>query len=127
MFWKIFVENNRQGNRLQLYLKSFLFSICSIRSSSFGKNYIRRFADTNITVKVTKPIKQYQTELEDEINEKRLWKVKKFILKATDEVVEKKICTTDPGSGLFVKGEHKRYFAYRFQVTLIFACMIPKK
>ena len=41
-------------------------------------------------VKLTKPIKEYQTELEDEINELRLSE-------------GKKISTTDPDSGLFVK------------------------
>lgn len=65
--------------------------------STFGKNYVRRFADNNIferifkkileesqksgyvdasvnkhkskKITLTKPIKQYQTELEDELNE----------------------------------------------------------
>ena len=92
-----------------------------------GKNYVRRFAYTNIfdrvfkkileeaQVTVTKPIKQYQSELEDEINEQRLLEgKKKFVFDVTEEV-EKKISTTDPDSGLFVKGEHERCFAYSSQ------------
>lgn len=43
-------------------------------------------------------------------------KVKKIIFDATEEV-EKKISTTDPDSGLFVKGEHERCFAYSSQTA----------
>ena len=104
--------------------------------STFGKNYVRRFASTNIferifkkileeaektgyvdatavfidsthikasankhkskEVKVTKPIKQYQLELEEVI---------------------KKESTTDSECGLFVKGEHERCFAYSAQTA----------
>ena len=115
--------------------------------STFGKNYVRRFADSDIferifkkileeaqksgyvdasaifidsthikasankhkskKVTLTKPIKQYQAELEDEINEQRLSEGKKKFIFDTTEEVEKKISTTDPESGLFVKGEHE--------------------
>ena len=125
--------------------------------STFGKNYVRRFADSDIferifkkileeaeksgyvdasaifidsthikasankhkskKVTLTKPIKQYQSELEDEINEQRLSEGKKKFLFDTPEQVEKKISTTDPDSGLFVKGEHERCFAYSSQTA----------
>ena len=68
-------------------------------------------------MKVTKSIKQYQSELEDEINEQRLLEgKKKFVFDVTEEV-EKKTSTTDPDSGLFVKGEHERCFAYSSQTA----------
>ena len=125
--------------------------------STFGKNYVRRFAESNIferifkkileeaqksgyvdasaifidsthikasankhkskKVTLTKPIKQYQAELEEEINEQRLSEGKKKFLFDIPEQVEKKISTTDPDSGLFVKGEHERCFAYSSQTA----------
>ena len=125
--------------------------------STFGKNYVRRFAGTDIferifkrileeaqksgyvdasavfidsthikasankhkskEVKVTKPIKQYQQELEAEINELRLADGKKKINPAQPEEAVKKVSTTDPDSGLFVKGEHERCFAYSTQTA----------
>ena len=122
--------------------------------STFGKNYVRRFKDTNIfenifshilkeavkagfidastifidgthikanankrkheKVKVDKPIKQYQSELEAEINEDREIHNKKPFQEKNNssQQVEKTKSTTDPESGLFVKGEHERCFAY---------------
>lgn len=69
------------------------------------------------TVTVTKPIKDYQAELENEINEQRLLEGKKNFLFDTTEKVEKKISTTDSDCGLFVKGEHERCFAYSSQTA----------
>ena len=125
--------------------------------STFGKNYVRRFATTDIferifkrilsqaeksgyvdasavfidsthikasankhkskEVKVTKPIKQYQLELEEEINELRLADGKKKIATTEPEAVTRKVSTTDSDSGLFVKGEHERCFAYSAQTA----------
>ena len=125
--------------------------------STFGKNYVRRFAESDIferifkkileeaqksgyvdtsaifidsthikasankhkskKVTVTKPVKQYQAELEEEINEQRVAEGKKKFIFDTPEQVEKKISTTDPDSGLFVKGEHERCFAYSSQTA----------
>ena len=125
--------------------------------STFGKNYVRRFATTDIferifkrileeseksgyvdasaifidsthikasanknkskEVKVTKPIKQYQLELEEEINEQRKADGKKKIAAAEPEEMTRNISTTDSDSGLFVKGEHERCFAYSTQTA----------
>ena len=111
--------------------------------STFGKNYVRRFATTNIferifkrileeaekagyvdatavfidsthikasankhkskEVKVTKPIKQYQQELEEEINSLRLADGKKKIAPAEPQALTRKVSTTDLDCGLFVK------------------------
>ena len=64
-------------------------------------------------VKVTKPAKQYQKELDDEIGRDRE-KQGKGKLPPKEEKQETTITQskTDPESGLFVKGEHERQFAY---------------
>ena len=64
-------------------------------------------------VKVTKPAKQYQKELDDEIDRDRE-KQGKGKLPPKEEKQETTITQskTDPESGLFVKGEHERQFAY---------------
>ena len=61
-----------------------------------------------------KPIKQYQSELEAEINKDREIHEKQPFNPKNDSAqqVEKTKSTTDPESGLFVKGEHERCFAY---------------
>ena len=63
------------------------------------------------------PIKQYQLELEEEINELRLADGKKKVTPTEPEEVTKKVSTTDSDSGLFVKGEHERCFAYSAQTA----------
>ena len=117
----LYSEKGRPGidpvSLFKIVFIQYLFGIRSMRQtikeiSTFGKNYVRRFAGTNIferifkrilekaeksgyvdasavfidsthikasankhkskEVKVTKPIKQYQQELEEEINELRL-------------------------------------------------------
>lgn len=64
-------------------------------------------------VKVTKPAKQYQKELDEEIDRDRE-KQGKGKLPPKEEKQEATITQskTDPESGLFVKGEHERQFAY---------------
>ena len=64
-------------------------------------------------VKVTKPAKEYQKELDDEIGLDRE-KQGKGKLPPKEEKQETTITQskTDPESGLFVKGEHERQFAY---------------
>ena len=64
-------------------------------------------------VKVTKPAKEYQKELDDEIDRDRE-KQGKGKLPPKEEKQETTITQskTDPESGLFVKGEHERQFAY---------------
>ena len=64
-------------------------------------------------VTVTKPVKQYQKELDDEIDWDRE-KQGKGKLPPREEKQETTITQskTDPESGLFVKGEHERQFAY---------------
>jgi len=123
--------------------------------STFGKNYVRRFQDTEIfehifqrilqeamdagfvdasavfidgthikananrnrkeRITVTKPVKQYQKELDEEIAKDREAHGKAPLPEKKDEVpetVEKTSSKTDPDSGMFVKGEHERCFAY---------------
>lgn len=65
-------------------------------------------------VTVTKPIKQYREELEQEIQLDRKNHDKKPMKKDDSAPEQKTISksTTDPESGLFVKGEHERCFAY---------------
>lgn len=126
--------------------------------STLGKNYVRRFKDTNLfeaifmrileeAVKhgfvqqdvlfvdathvkananknkyvkqvVQEQTRKYQELLEDEINQDRLERGKKPLRKKS-EAPEKevKISTTDPESGLFVKGEKERVFAYSFHTA----------
>lgn len=121
--------------------------------STLGKNYVRRFKDTNVfeaifmrileeAVKhgfvepdvlfidathvkananknkyvkqvIQEQIRGYQDQLEEEINQDRVEHGKKPLRKKA-EALEKevKVSTTDPESGLFVKGEKERVFAY---------------
>lgn len=126
--------------------------------STFGKNYVRRFKDTNVFEAIfmrileeavrhgfvdpdvlfidathvkanankNKYVKQvvqeqtrsYQELLEEEINQDRVERGKKSLRKKS-EAPEKevKVSTTDPESGLFVKGEKERVFAYSFHAA----------
>lgn len=63
---------------------------------------------------VKKPVKQYQKELEEEIDEDREKHGKKPLKKRENKAEEKEITKSksDPESGMFVKGEHERCFAY---------------
>ncbi|WP_182187276.1 IS1182 family transposase [Pectinatus frisingensis] len=65
-------------------------------------------------VKVDQTIKNYQQELEKEIDADRKKHGKKPTKKGPKPPSGKSICKskTDPESGLFVKGEHERCFAY---------------
>jgi transposase len=126
--------------------------------STLGKNYVRRFQNTNIfeTIfmrileeavhrgfvepdvlfidathvkanankhKYVKEIvqeqtKAYQERLEEEINQDRIAHGKKpFQKKSEAPVKEMKVSTTDPESGMFVKGEKERVFAYSFHTA----------
>jgi transposase len=121
--------------------------------STFGKNYERRFKDTNLFEQIFSHIlsqamnhgfvnteymyadsthvkanankrkykkeivqveaKAYQTQLEKEINEDRIAHGKNPLPpESFPEVREVKVSTTDPESGLFVKNEKERVFAY---------------
>lgn len=123
--------------------------------STFGKNYTRRFKDTDIfeqiffrileeadacgfidasavfidgthikananknkkeKITVNKPVKQYQEELESEIDNDRNKHNKKPLKKSDDDTPKTKEISkskTDPESGMFQKGEHERCFAY---------------
>ena len=126
--------------------------------STFGKNYTRRFKDTDVFERIFNRIleeavrsgfvdasavfmdgthikahankkkavnkivekqgKQYQQELEEEINKDREAHGKKPLKKDDDdtppppETKNIKQSTTDPESGLFHKGEHEKCFAY---------------
>lgn len=63
---------------------------------------------------ITKTAKVYEQELQEEIERDRARHSKKP-LKEKDEVIEeihRKVSTTDPESGYFHKGEHKKVFAY---------------
>ena len=67
---------------------------------------------------VTEQIKKYQALLEEEINQDRIAHGKKPLEKQPGpRVKEVKVSTTDPGSGLFVKGEKERVFAYSFHTA----------
>lgn len=74
--------------------------------ASANKNKSQQFT-------VTKPIKQYQKELDEEIEKEREQRGKKP-LPPREESEETTVTKskTDPESGLFVKGEHERQFAY---------------
>ena len=126
--------------------------------STLGKNYVRRFKDTNLfeTIfmrileeaarhgfvqsdvlfidathvkanankhKYVKQIiqeqtKKYQELLEEEINQDRADHGKKPLRKKSEAPgKEVKVSTTDPESGLFVKGEKERVFAYSFHTA----------
>ena len=64
---------------------------------------------------VPKEAKRYTTQLQKEINEDREEHGKKpfdFDDNPPKEEKESTVSTTDPDSGVFVKGEHKRCFAY---------------
>lgn len=123
--------------------------------STFGKNYTRRFKDTDVFERIFARIlqeavdsgfvdasavfmdathikasankkkarnemvenqaKQYQQQLEEEINKDRQNHGKKPLKKDDDEPPEMKASKqscTDPESGLFHKGEHDKCFAY---------------
>lgn len=126
--------------------------------STFGKNYVRRFKDTNVfeqifmrileeavrhgfvdpqvlfidathvkananknkyvTKVIQEQVKSYQKQLEEEINQDRIAHGKKPLEKKSEvPVKEVRISTTDPESGLFVKGEKERVFAYSFHTA----------
>ncbi|WP_317957533.1 transposase, partial [Paenibacillus chitinolyticus] len=126
--------------------------------TTFGKNYVRRFRDTDIfesifarileealqhgfvepdilfidathvkasanknkTIKtlVHEQGKNYQDLLEAEINQDRIAHGKKPLGKKPEsEKKEVKTSTSDPESGLFVKGEKERVFAYTFHAA----------
>ena len=57
--------------------------------------------------------KAYQDELEDEINKQRIAAGKHpFTWDTESELIPKKISTSDPESGYYVKGEREKQFAY---------------
>lgn len=126
--------------------------------TTFGKNYVRRFRDTNIFESIFERIleeavshgfvesdvlfvdathvkananknkyvktivqeqsKKYQEQLEEEINQDRVAHGKKPLGKKPEPAEkEVKTSTTDPESGLFVKGEKERVFAYTFHTA----------
>ena len=65
-------------------------------------------------VTVTKPIPQYKSELDQEIDNDRSQKGKKPFDRDgnNDKTIKRTVSTTDPDSGMFVKGEHERQLAY---------------
>jgi len=126
--------------------------------TTFGKNYVRRFRDTDVFESIFARIleeavehgfvepdvlfidathvkananknkyvktlvqeqsKKYQEQLEEEINEDRIKHGKKPLGKKPEPALkEVKVSTTDPESGLFVKGEKERVFAYTFHTA----------
>jgi transposase len=126
--------------------------------STLGKNYVRRFQDTDLFERIFAHIleqatehgfiepdvlfidathvkananknkyvkevvqeqsKKYQQQLEIEINEDRIAHGKKPLGKKSEaSEKEVKVSKTDPESGLFVKGEKERVFAYGFHTA----------
>ena len=85
-----------------------------IKASANKKKYQKR--------QVTQAAKIYTEQLRQEVNAQRETLGKKPIEEESDDndgnppkgggKVEKTISTTDPDSGMFVKGEHERQFAY---------------
>jgi|GEM_PF-5030756 len=64
-------------------------------------------------ISVTKSARQYQDELDKEINNDRSRHGKSPLKKdETPKETTRTVGTTDPDSGLFVKGEHERCMAY---------------
>lgn len=78
--------------------------------------HIKANANRNKKEKITvkKPVKQYRDELEEEIEQDRKKHGKKPLKKQENTAEEKEITKSanDPESGMFVKGEHERCFAY---------------
>lgn len=65
-------------------------------------------------VTVTKPIPQYKSELDQESDNDRSQNGKKPFDRDrnNDKTIKRTVSTTDPDSGMFVKGEHERQLAY---------------
>lgn len=78
--------------------------------------HIKANANRNKKEKITvkKPVKQYRDEPEEEIEQDRKKHGKKPLKKQENTAEEKEITksTSDPESGMFVKGEHERCFSY---------------
>lgn len=94
--------NNRMVDPSVIYIDG-----THIKASANKKKYQKQ--------QVAKAAKVYANQLQDEINEER----KKLGKDNIDDdepngggTVERTISTTDPESGMFVKGEHERQFAY---------------
>jgi len=82
--------------------------------------HVKVNANKNKYVKtlVQEQSKKYQEQLEEEINEDRIRHGKKPLGKKREPALkEVKVSTTDPESGLFVKGEKERVFAYTFHTA----------
>ena len=65
-------------------------------------------------IEIEKAARSYEAELQEEISKDREKHGKKPLKpkESTPEIVHQKQSTTDPESGLFHKGEHKKVFAY---------------
>ncbi|MVO98031.1 hypothetical protein EDM21_00475 [Paenibacillus sp. N10] len=71
-----------------------------------------------VKVLIQEQSKTYQEQLEKEINEDRAKHGKKPLVKKPEPAQkEVKVSTSDPESGLFVKGEKERVFAYTFHTA----------
>ena len=75
---------------------------------------------------VAKAVKIYDQQLRKEVNEDRKKLGKKSVDDNDDDnegtgggTVEKTVSTTDPESGLFVKGEHEKQFAYEAHTACV--------
>lgn len=63
--------------------------------------------------RIKKTALMYESQLREEVNAERAALGKKPIEEdEEEETVEKTVSTSDPDSGMFVKGEHERQFAY---------------
>ena len=91
--------------------KTIFFFFSHIKASANKKKHQKE--------KVAKTAKVYAKQLREEVNAEREALGKKPIGDDDDDdpasgggMVERTVSTTDPESGMFVKGEHERQFAY---------------
>jgi len=88
--------------------------------------HVKAYANKNKYVKqlIQEQVRSYQKQLEEEINQDRIAHGKKPLGKKSEAAVkEVKVSTTDPESGLFVKGEKERVLAY----SVFYHVKLPKK
>lgn len=105
--------NNRMVDPSAVYIDG-----THIKASANKKKYQKQ--------QVAKAAKVYANQLREEVNEERKKLGKDDVDDDSDggETVEQTVSTTDPESGMFVKGEHERQFAYEAHTACDGNCFI---
>lgn len=125
MFVKKYVRRFKDSNQFEQIFSHILFQ--AIDHGFVNTEYM--YADsTHVNANTNKrkfkkeivevEAKANLSQFEKEINEVRVEK-KPLSLKSSSEVRELKVSTTDLESGLFVKNERERVFAYSFNTRLM--------